>query len=235
MMGSTTSSASTLPPYKLPPPATFGILIGIAPGGVKAYSSHYNTASKEDYPKWSSYKLYTDDGHYTGHKYQCVEFARRWLIETNKMTFDDVWMAFQILKLKSFKSVVDKSDVDVERTENGKKGHLPVLGTVMLWNPRGFFFMTGHVAIVTHVRDGKIGIAEQNVTHAAWGEGKNHARELDYSVDPETGAITIVDECFAPTYNAKVLGWVTPKAFLSRPAVATSNPSASDPLVKSSL
>ncbi len=188
----------------------FGTPLGTAPGGVVAFSSNYKTADPSEFPTRRHY-IGAHDGIYTGYRFQCVEFARRWLIQTHRMTFEDVGMAYEIFSLPAL-SHVDREDepVEVIRTKNGTPGHLPVLGSILLWHPGGYFEHTGHVAIVTHcdLERKKVGVAEQNVTDRKWEEGKSYARELDISVHPETGAITIEDNHW---WRTRVLGWVTAK------------------------
>ena len=72
-----------------PAPARFGTLLGIAPGGVPAYSSDYETADDAALPDRHAYRSYVD-GIYMGYKWQCVEFARRWLYVNRGWIFDDV-------------------------------------------------------------------------------------------------------------------------------------------------
>ena len=196
-------------------PAKFGTVIGIAPGGVPAHSSHYDSADPSEFPTRRHY-IGNHDGIYTGYRFQCVEFARRWLIQTNGLTFGDVGMAYEIFRIPAVHTVEENKKMPVERTANGTPGHVPVLGTIIMWNPSGYFRHTGHVAIVTHAENGRLGVAEQNVTDSSWG-GKPFSRELEYSVDEKTGAITIEDNHYA---NTSVLGWVTPIQFLQAPAVA---------------
>ncbi len=45
------------------------------------------------------------------YKYQCVEFARRWLIKAQGYTFGDVAMAFQIFDMKYAIRVSDGAKV----------------------------------------------------------------------------------------------------------------------------
>jgi hypothetical protein len=54
----------------------FGSLLGVAPGGVPAYSC-----------KGISFRSHYNGDIYYGARYQCVEFARRWLVHTQGVTF----------------------------------------------------------------------------------------------------------------------------------------------------
>ena len=55
----------------------FGTVLGVAPGGVPAYSCDYETWKE---PREQRNWRHSHDGVFTGAKWQCVEFARRWLL-----------------------------------------------------------------------------------------------------------------------------------------------------------
>jgi len=190
----------------------FGGVIGVAPGGVVAYSSHYESADPKEYPSNSSYICH-HDGVYTGYKYQCVEFARRFLVQVAGITFGDVQMAYHIFDIRSFKHVKSGEEVAIVREANGGGKSRPVPGSVLLWQEGGYFKHTGHVGIVTEVTDTYVRIAEQNVTDRSWGEGNNFARELAVTIDPTTNGFTIHET----HWRSNVLGWVTPTQFLKQP------------------
>lgn len=79
----------------------FGTLLGYAPGGVAIYSSDYATANPKDYPDTSSFRSYL--GHeYMGYKWQCVEFARRFLYLNYGVVFTDVGNAYEIFSLRFY-------------------------------------------------------------------------------------------------------------------------------------
>lgn len=61
--------------------APFGTLLGYAPGGVAIYSSNYSSLNPQDYPDDAAFRSYIGN-EYMGHKWQCVEFARRFLFLT---------------------------------------------------------------------------------------------------------------------------------------------------------
>lgn len=56
----------------------FGTLLGYALSGVAIYSSNYSSLKLGELPDDGSFRSYIDD-EYMGHKWQCVEFARRFL------------------------------------------------------------------------------------------------------------------------------------------------------------
>lgn len=180
----------------------FGALLGYAPGGVPAYSSDYDSASTTDYPKRSSYRSYID-GVYMGYKWQCVEFARRWMYINYGYIFDDVAMAYDIFDLRSVRHLASNNRLPLNAFRNGSKSH-PVLGSLLIWQEGGEFEDTGHVAVVTEVKPNYIRIAEQNVGHGQWQEGQNYARELSAKTTAD-GEYWV--KC---SYgDAEILGWMT--------------------------
>lgn len=79
----------------------FGTLLGYAPGGVAIYSSDYSSIDKEDYAANDSFRSYIGN-EYMGHKWQCVEFARRFLYLHYGVVFTDVGMAYEISRYVSY-------------------------------------------------------------------------------------------------------------------------------------
>ncbi|WP_372880961.1 bifunctional glutathionylspermidine amidase/synthase [Psychromonas sp.] len=186
----------------LPDSAPFGTLLGYAPGGVAAYSSDYETASDSEYPKRSSYRHYLD-GIYMGYKWQCVEFARRWMYLNKGYIFDDVAMAYEIFNLRSVRDIASNSRLPMFAFANGSKRH-PEPGSLLIWAEGGEFEETGHVAVVTEVFADKLRIAEQNEGHQIWPDGRSYSREL-IATTTEEGEYWL--QC---SYNdATILGWMT--------------------------
>lgn len=164
-------------------PEPFGTVLGIAPGGVQAYSSDYDTASDEEYPNRSAYRSYCD-GIYMGYKWQCVEFARRWMYINQGYIFDDVAMAYDIFDLRSVRNVMENTLLPLQAFANGCCRH-PEVGSLLIWKEGGEFERTGHVAIVTAVSDSYVRVVEQNVNHVLWKAGTDYSRELKASVTSE--------------------------------------------------
>ena len=182
-------------------PEKFGTLLGIAPGGVPAYSSDYDSADDRDLPDRHAYRSYYD-GIYMGHKWQCVEFARRWLYVNKGYIFDDVAMAFDIFELHCARVPRDNSRVPLKSFRNGSKRH-PEAGSLLIWDEGGEFEVTGHVAIITEVSPHGVKLVEQNVDHVRWGEGRDYSRKIKAVVTPD-GEYWL--EC---SYgDATILGWV---------------------------
>ena len=158
----------------------FGSLLGVAPGGVPAYSS-----------KGMSFRSHYNGEIYYGARYQCVEFARRWLVHTQGVTFGSVGMAYEIFPLTHATRVSDNSEVPWNNVANGSTTR-PVAGCILIWNEGAEFKWTGHVAVVTAVSDSYVRIAEQNVHDMSW-EGRDYSRELPAVADAATGAFHVYD------------------------------------------
>lgn len=178
----------------------FGTVLGIAPGNVPVYSNH-SLAYREELPNRQAYRNYIDKI-FMGYKWQCVEFARRWLYINKGYTFDDIAMAYDIFQLKHVRVAKDSQLLPLHSFKNGAKRH-PEPGCLLIWDEGGEFEITGHVAIVTEVTPQFIRIAEQNVEYRLWPEGQNYARELKTKVDAEGGYWI---ECHYSA--ASILGWV---------------------------
>jgi glutathionylspermidine amidase/synthetase len=183
------------------PAEKFGTLLGYAPGDVPAYSSDYDSADDEQLPDRHAYRSYVD-GIYMGHKWQCVEFARRWLYVNRGYIFDDVAMAFEIFELSSVRVVADNSRLPLRAFRNGARRR-PEPGCLLIWDEGGEFERTGHVAIVTDVSQEWVRFAEQNVGHRTWPEGRDYSRQVKATVTPE-GEYWL--ECSFG--DATILGWV---------------------------
>ncbi|WP_273047646.1 bifunctional glutathionylspermidine amidase/synthase [Pseudoalteromonas sp.] len=184
------------------PASVFGTLLGYAPGNVAVYSSDYDTADESTYPNRSAYRSYLD-GIYMGYKWQCVEFARRWMYLNHGYIFDDIAMAYDIFELRSVRDVSSQNRLPLNAFKNGAKHH-PQVGSLLIWEEGGEFEETGHVAVVVEVHEDKIRLAEQNVGHQIWPKDQSWCRELKAKVTKD-GDYWI--EC---SYSdATILGWMT--------------------------
>jgi len=182
-------------------PARFNTLLGYAPGHVPVYSSHYPSADDNEFPDRKSYRSYVD-GIFMGYKWQCVEFARRWLYLNHGCIFDNIPMAYDIFHLRSLRSVHDHTLLPLRSFKNAAKRH-PEPGCMLIWEEGGEFEETGHVAIVSEVFADRIRIVEQNVEHYVWADEQSFSRELKAHITADGGYHI---DC---SYDdAAVLGWV---------------------------
>lgn len=179
----------------------FGTVLGYAPGGVAIYSSDYATINQEDFPDRSFFRSYL--GHeYMGHKWQCVEFARRFLFLNYGVVFTNVKNAYELFSLRFLRQVINDAILPLQAFANGSKRR-PMAGSLLIWQKTGEFKSTGHVAIITEVLADRVRIAEQNVIHSRLPVGQQWTRELPMLTTDESFHI---QDTFDDT---EILGWMT--------------------------
>ena len=111
------------------------------------------------------------NGIYTGIKYQCVEFARRYYLIRYNLLFDQVPDAYSIAWLPTILNRSTHRRLSWPTFPNAKESPPPIPGSLLLWAPEGRFEPTGHVAVVTYVGRDFVDVAEQNY-------GSGHRRLL---------------------------------------------------------
>jgi hypothetical protein len=119
----------------------FGAIVGTF-NGVPAYSNRKNGTKK-------SRTSYLN----TGIKWQCVEYARRYLQTTRGITFANVKGAFEIPRAK----FTTLDGASVKKTNDLK------VGSLVVW-PKKYKNNApyGHVAVVSKIKSNGIYVAEQN-------------------------------------------------------------------------
>jgi hypothetical protein len=95
----------------------FGEPIGITKQNVIAFSNDENNNNLNNENKRES-NYYNNI--YTGLKYECVEFVRRWLIIVHNITFESVDHARNIYELNNFYSITDLVKTDPVKSNSAK-------------------------------------------------------------------------------------------------------------------
>jgi glutathionylspermidine amidase/synthetase len=147
----------------------YGRLLGTAPGEVAAFSNCSAECVVREPNRWR--------GTYTGIKWQCVEFARRWLLVNRGVVFGDVSYAIDIWGgVDHYTRVADGAVVPVVSHLNGSKAK-PRIGDLLVYAK--VLFGTGHVAVITDVDAGTglVEIGEQNYRNSPW--PGDHARQVE--------------------------------------------------------
>ena len=145
----------------------YGRTLGIGAGEVPAYSN-CNSGCVVLEPN-------RQEGTYTGIKWQCVEYARRWLLVNKGVVYGDVDYASDIWSgIDHFTRVADGTAIPVKAYENGSASP-PQVGDLLIYAKA--LFGTGHVAVVTRADDGRLEIAEQNFRNQAW--PGHYARQVE--------------------------------------------------------
>jgi glutathionylspermidine amidase/synthetase len=148
----------------------YGMVLGATAGGVEAYSNCRPECKSYEPNKWK--------GTFTGVKWQCVEYARRWLLINKGAVYDEVDTAADIWnKIDHLTHVATKTKLPLETHVNGAK--IPPQAGDLLIYARAFYD-TGHVAVVTNVNyeKGEIEVAEQNYNNEPWHE--DYARTIEF-------------------------------------------------------
>jgi glutathionylspermidine amidase/synthetase len=107
-------------------------------------------------------KLNYLNGVFTGIRWQCVEFARRYLIINYGITFKEIPNAHEIFTLTNFHNMLTNKLYPITKHFNGCK-ILPKVGSLLIWNASVDENATGHVAIITKINlPNYIEVCEQN-------------------------------------------------------------------------
>jgi hypothetical protein len=163
-------------------------VLGIASSNVPAYSN-----GDDNY--FSGERHYFH-GIFTGFKWQCVEFARRWLLLRKTCTFRSIGTAADAWnELSNIERVIDGKKFPLIAHSNGSSV-LPKKDSLLIY-PRCRDLPFGHIAIITDVGRDYIRIAEQNYRFHRW--SGNYARQI--SVKFHDGGYHIKD-------HYKINGWM---------------------------
>jgi glutathionylspermidine amidase/synthetase len=113
---------------------------------------------------------YSIDGEYTGEKWQCVEFVRRYYIQLHRLTFPSISNAYGLPDIKTVRHLDShlQYPCSFHMKDNGK----PQPEDILVFRHNN----TGHTAIVIEILPNrKLRIAEQNWSRLPW---KNYSREV---------------------------------------------------------
>lgn len=124
-------------------------------------------------------------GVFTGIKWQCVEFVRRWLVLVAGVTFDSVESASSFWKdIHVYRKVRSRVPEYLNLTQrDARSNDLPGYGDVLVWMrvPDGHL-QFGHMAVVVGVDATSVQIAEQNWDNRPW-EGRTFSRSIPIGQD----------------------------------------------------
>jgi hypothetical protein len=162
-------------------PLPFGEPLGQSSDGVLSYSNGKALFNSEETHRF--------DGHFTGLKWQCVEFARRYLIQTRGLTFESVPFAYQIWdQIDHLNSIHNNEKLNLKNFVNGE---IPSLskGDLLIYSQE--HLGTGHIALIEEVSKEKksLRLIEANFLNTSW--PGTYAREIDYR--PLDGGLWIED------------------------------------------
>ena len=148
----------------------YGKVLGTSKRGVEAYSNCQSDCVIYEPNHWK--------GTYTGIKWQCVEYARRWLLINKGAIYGDVDIAADIWNnIDYLTEVATNRVIPIESYLNGSK-QPPQVGDLLIYAKA--FNDTGHVAVVIDAdyENGVIEAGEQNYSNEPWPEDFSRKIEL---------------------------------------------------------
>jgi glutathionylspermidine amidase/synthetase len=173
----------------------FGSVLGRTVNGVTAYSNcNTDTTSNED-----SINAFTNV--FMGMKWQCVEFARRYLFLTQSVVFGGVDSAYQMWDALAFVTQHPTNRTfTLRRVAQGSSTQLPPVGALLIYQQRPED-PHGHVAVVVGCNESMAMVAEQNWSNDLW-LGSGYSRTA--SVTRDGAGRVLVDEETVPV----LIGWM---------------------------
>eukprot|EP00744_Colponema_vietnamica_P001498 GILI01002478.1.p1 GENE.GILI01002478.1~~GILI01002478.1.p1 ORF type:complete len:190 (+),score=14.89 GILI01002478.1:65-634(+) len=172
----------------------FGEIQGYA-DGVPAYSNGNDS--------YFSGVRHVDDRVPTGYKWQCVEFARRWLLAKKGLYLPDVPTADRVFHMKGVNSMVTGQSVPMVAVANGGLER-PIKDSLIIW-PATNESPFGHIGVIVEVTDTYIRVADQNQHFHKWQD--NYSTELRLVYHSGSQTWTIKDYSYGRVWNP--LGWMT--------------------------
>ena len=169
---------------------------------VPAYSN-CNNSFKSDLNNFISYK---NENVFSGMQWQCVEYARRYLITKLGVTFSSVDGAEDVFVLKTVESIQNdgkkykfktyKNNFNCKRSNN-----MPKVNDVIIWARNNHDTPYGHIAVILKVEGDKIYIGEQNWSNDAWTRSPPDSYSRILTFKTNNNRCSIIDG------NYTILGW----------------------------
>ena len=172
----------------------YGKVLGKSPRGIEAYSNCQSGCVIFEPNKWN--------GTYTGIKWQCVEYARRWLLINTGAVYGDVDIAADIWdRIDYLTDVKTNKQIPLEAHLNGST-QAPQVGDLLIYAKA--FNGTGHVAVVTgmDVNNGLVEVSEQNFNNESWPD--DYARKITFI--KQDGKYWLLDGYLLGWKHAKIQG-----------------------------
>jgi len=162
---------------------------GETPCGTPAFSN----SNDEHFTAIENYSV----NFFTGFQWQCVEFARRWLMERKGLLLPQIYVAAHIFFLSEVYDF-DLKPVPIVCVRNGTTVK-PVVDSLIIY-PMSAVNFVGHVGVITEVGDDYVCVADQNRYFHYWGD-KNYSSK--FVMERVDGKYFIRDP------EVQCAGWVT--------------------------
>ena len=153
---------------------------------------------------------------YAGLTYQCVEYARRWWIQTLGLTFGDVPTAADILALTEGRRLSDQAVIPLGRSLNGSARRTPQRGDLVIYaaDPNDREWRAGHVAVVieTDLAQGWVALAEQNYDNRPWQAPERYARRIQIvRIGERYTLLDLTPDQTDHPEGGVIAGWIYPR------------------------
>ena len=175
-----------------------------------------NIGNLEDVPTYSNCNNLFESGFdniiryknknvFSGMQWQCVEYARRYLITKLGVTFASVDGAEDVFALKTVESIENGKKYKFKTYKNNLncrgKNNMPRVNDVIIWARNKHDTPYGHIAVILKIEGDQIFIGEQNWSNDAWTSPRPppHSRVLTFK--KYNNRCTIIDG------NYTILGW----------------------------
>ncbi|SCU69258.1 amidase, putative [Trypanosoma equiperdum] len=140
---------------------------GYAPGCIPAYSNGTDTTF--------TYQGHYADNFFMGYKWQCVEFARRWLLLRKGLALPQYDFAAHLIHMREVCDAETGEVVPCKFVSQGSPE--PPVADALIVYPGTRENIFGHVGVITHVTDALVGVADQNRFFHDW-DGRPYAAEF---------------------------------------------------------
>jgi len=159
-----------------------------------AYNNEKNGSEK--YDDIENYIIIDKEIYFTGIRWECVEYVRRWLIINKSITFDNINNAenmYNNIVFKDLKGVkkehikINKDEIEINKLN---------IGDLLIFSTK-LYHITGHVSIIVDIDiiNEIIYIAEQNNKTNKW-ENNGYSYKIDIetikSIDGLLGILHVV-------------------------------------------
>ena len=194
--------------------------------GVDAFSNCQSNCIRSEYSfmnlQSKVISIYANDPndselHYVGLIYQCVEYARRWWMKNQGITFGSIDSAYEIIYLTKGKDIHNDQSFSLSRSVNGTAKRVPKRGDLLIYypSPDNPNWQYGHVAVIVDVdqKNGLVSLAEQNYSNQKWQKPKAFSRQIQmFKVGGRYQLIDVEDAQNSNSSGGLIAGWVYPTA-----------------------
>jgi glutathionylspermidine amidase/synthetase len=165
--------------------------------------SNCNNSFKSDLNNFINYK---NENVFSGMQWQCVEYARRYLITKLGVTFSSVNGAEDVFALKTVESIQDGKKYKFKTYKNNfncqRSNNIPKVNDVIIWARNQNDTPYGHIAVILKIEGDKIYIGEQNWSNDAWTRSSPpHSYSRILTLKTNNNRCSIIDG------NYTILGW----------------------------